>query len=531
MQLERTIGLLELTFVVVSGIIGSGWLFAPFLASQVAGPAAIISWFIGGFSILILALCFAETTSILPVAGAIAKLPHFTHGDVTSSVLGWSAWVGYNTAAPIETIAMLEYLDPWLFKGAAQNGNLTHSGILIAWAILAFFVVVNAWGISAFVRANLWITVVKLLVPTIIPIVIIFLHFTPSNFYSSGFSPNGMKGVLAAVSTGGVIFAFIGFRHAVDLAGEVKNPNFTIPVALTSGLIICVAIYVLLQIAFIGGLDPQEIDNGWGNILKRGNGAKAAAVPLMSVVTALGIGWVNVMLYTGAVVAPFGGGLVATGSMARLGYALSQNGFFPKWLEKLSSRGVPLRALVMNFVFGVAVVAFVSFEEAIALNGAAITISFSAGPLAVIALRKQLPDLARPFRLPAVYPISIIAFIVATLIVYWGGWETNWRLGLIMGIGLVIFAIKMVWNRVPVSQLDLKQAVWLIPYCLGLLTFSYLGNFGKGIALLVYPWDTIGVVLLSVVCWTIAYFWRLPNEVTASYCEKYMAPPPDITPL
>ena len=197
----------------------------------------------------------------------------------------------------------------------------------------------------------------------------------------------------------------------------------------------------MLQIAFIGGLDPQEIDHGWGNILKRGNGAKAAAVPLMSVVTALGIGWVNVMLYTGAVVAPFGGGLVATGSMARLGYALSQNGFFPKWLEKLSSRGVPLRALVMNFVFGVAVVAFVSFEEAIALNGAAITISFSAGPLAVIALRKQLPDLARPFRLPAVYPISIIAFIVATLIVYWGGWETNWRLGLIMGIGLVILSL------------------------------------------------------------------------------------------
>ena len=54
---------------------------------------------------------FAEATSVMPVAGGIARLPHFTHGDVTSSVLGWSAWVGYNTSAPIETIAMLEYLD------------------------------------------------------------------------------------------------------------------------------------------------------------------------------------------------------------------------------------------------------------------------------------------------------------------------------------------------------------------------------------------------------------------------------------
>ncbi|MCH2118765.1 MAG: APC family permease [Pirellulales bacterium] len=529
MQLERTIGLLGLTFVVVSGIIGSGWLFAPFLASQIAGPASIISWFIGGAAILILALCFAETTSILPVAGAIARLPHFTHGDVTSSVLGWSAWVGYNTAAPIETIAMLEYFRqyfPWLFKGETIEGNLTVPGMLVTVTILAFFVVVNAWGVSAFVRANLWITVVKLLVPTVIPVLIIFMHFTPSNFYASEFAPNGMRGVFAAISSGGVIFAFIGFRHAIDLAGEVKRPNFTIPVALTSGLIICVAIYGLLQIAFIGGLDPDEISQGWAGLKIDSNMA-----PMMGVVAALGLTWVNVMLYTGAIVAPFGGGLVATGSMARLGYALSQNGFFPKWLDKLSSRGVPLRALAMNFVFGVAVVAFISFEEAVAINGAAITISFSAGPLAVVALRKQLPDLSRPFRLPAVHIIAPVSFVVATLIVYWGGWETNWRLGLVIGVGLMLFTIKMVWNRVPVSQLDLPQAIWLIPYGVGLLAFSYLGDFGGGIALLVYPWDTIGVVILSLGVFVTAYRCRLPNEATARYCEKYMAPPPDITPL
>ena len=529
MQLERTIGLLGLTFVVVSGIIGSGWLFAPFLASQIAGPASIISWFIGGVAILILALCFAETTSSLPVAGAIARLPHFTHGDVTSSVLGWSAWVGYNTAAPIETIAMLEYFGqtfPWLFKGEITEGSLTPYGILVAIAILAFFVVVNAWGVTAFIRANFWITVVKLLVPIAIPIAIIFTHFNPSNFYTAEFAPSGIKGVFAAISSGGVIFAFIGFRHAVDLAGEVKRPNFTIPVALISGLIICMIIYTLLQIAFIGGLDSDEFAQGWALENMHGNMA-----PMMSVVAALGLGWVNVMLYTGAIVAPFGGGLVATGSMARLGYALSQNGFFPKWLDKLSSRGVPLRALAMNFVFGVTVVVFMSFKEAVAINGAAITISFSAGPLAVVALRKQLPDLARPFRLPAVYIIAPVSFVVATLIVYWGGWETNQKLGLVIGVGLVIFAIKMIYNRVPVSDLDLPQAIWLIPYGIGLLIFSYLGDFGGGKNLLVNPWDTIGVVLLSLGVFVIAYRCRLSNEATVRYCEKYMTPPPDITPL
>ena len=60
-------------------------------------------------AMLVLALCFAEVTGVLPVAGGIARIPHFTHGDVSSAVLGWSAWVGYNTAAPIETIASTKF--------------------------------------------------------------------------------------------------------------------------------------------------------------------------------------------------------------------------------------------------------------------------------------------------------------------------------------------------------------------------------------------------------------------------------------
>ena len=101
LALQRSIGLTGLTFVAVSGIIGSGWLFAPMLTAQVAGPGAVISWLIGGTAMLLLTLCFAEIVALLPVAGGIARIPHFTHGDLTSMMLGWTAWVGYNTAAPI----------------------------------------------------------------------------------------------------------------------------------------------------------------------------------------------------------------------------------------------------------------------------------------------------------------------------------------------------------------------------------------------------------------------------------------------
>ena len=102
MQLNREIGLVGLTFVAVGGIIGSGWLFAPLLAAKAAGPAALIAWAIGAFAMLLLAVTFAEISAMLPVPGGIAAVPQFSHGNVVSMAMGYTAWIGYNTTAPIE---------------------------------------------------------------------------------------------------------------------------------------------------------------------------------------------------------------------------------------------------------------------------------------------------------------------------------------------------------------------------------------------------------------------------------------------
>ena len=390
MHLKRSIGLLGLTFVGVSGIIGSGWLFAPLLAAKLAGPAAMISWGIGGGAMLILALCFAEVIGVFPVAGGIVRIPHFTHGDLTSSVLGWSAWIGYNTAAPIETVAMMQYLSPffpWLFVGESSEAILSFGGTLFAMGVLIFFVVLNAFGAAFFARTNTGLTWIKLGVPLVGGLTIVYYTFDFSNFSSPvGFAPFGIRGIFAAVSSGGIIFALIGFRHAIDMAGEVKRPNVTLPLALGLSLLISIGVYAVIQLAFLGALTEEELAGGWDAIhFQHGYG------PLASITAALGIGWVSVMITGGAVIAPFGGGLVSTGSMARLAYALSQNRLLPGFFEVLSRHGVPLRCLILNLVFGVLVVLFVPFGESIALNGAAITLSFCAGPIAVYAMRSQYP--------------------------------------------------------------------------------------------------------------------------------------------
>src|SRR5690606_33262469 len=156
MQLNREIGLVGLTFVAVGGIIGSGWLFAPLLAAKAAGPAALIAWAIGAFAMLLLAVTFAEISAMLPVPGGIAAVPQFSHGNVVSMALGYTAWIGYNTTAPIELEAMLKYLAPyarWLYDQPGTE-TLSPAGVATASCLLALFVVLNAYGVRLFAAMN-----------------------------------------------------------------------------------------------------------------------------------------------------------------------------------------------------------------------------------------------------------------------------------------------------------------------------------------------------------------------------------------
>lgn len=516
--MRRDIGFIGLTFVAVSAMVGSGWLFAPLLASQAAGPAAIVAWVIGAIAILLLALTYAEISAMLPVAGGIARVPQFSHGNVVSTAMGWSAWIGYNATAPVEVEAMLRYLAPhlqWLYEAdsaGALTSTLSWAGTATATAFLVLFAAINAIGVKFFAYLNSTITWAKIAIPLIITATFITARFEPSNFVADGFAPFGLKGILAAVSSGGIIFSYIGFRHAVDMAGEVKRPGIIIPLALVSSVAICFVLYASLQFAFIGALSPADLSGGWSRLASTGSFG-----PLEMIASSLGLVWLISLLNAGAVIGPFGGGLVATGSNARLTYALAENGFFPRLLATLSARGVPLRGLVLNLVFSALIFVLLPFEEIVKLNSSAIMLSFIVGPIGVVALRHLLPDRPRPLRLPAVTILANAAFIIATLVLYWSGWDTLWRLSLYLLAGLVLFLIHI--GRDGVANLDLAEAAWLPPYLTALGLVSAFGSFG-GTGDIPFGWDIVILVGLSVVTFQIAVRCRLPQEKLDRYLTE-----------
>jgi amino acid transporter len=129
--LRRDVGRIGLLFAGVGSIIGSGWLFGALTASTIAGPAAIVSWLLGGVMVMLIGVCYAELGAMLPVSGGVVRYPHYSFGSLTSYTGGWITWVAAVTTAPIEVLATLTYATnyvPWLTDERGGVPVLTPAG-------------------------------------------------------------------------------------------------------------------------------------------------------------------------------------------------------------------------------------------------------------------------------------------------------------------------------------------------------------------------------------------------------------------
>jgi amino acid transporter len=513
-HLRRDVSLIGLLFVSLGSIIGSGWLFGALFAAQIAGPAALLAWIGGGIGVLLLALIHAELGGMYPVAGGSARYPHFSYGSLVGFAIGWITWVGAVTVAPIEVEAALQYAAnyfPWLTSTAAGVTVLTGAGILVAAVLMLLFTIVNLFGVKLLARSNNVIMIWKIAIPFLAIVVIMVLAFHPSNFTAKGgFMPFGIQSVLSAISTGGIIFAYQGFEQAIQLGGETRNPQRNIPIAVIGAMLVGVVLYILLEVAFLGALNPQNLSKGWGNISFEG-----VAGPFAGLATAVGAGWLATLLYIDAAVSPGGTGLIYTGSSSRLSFALARNHYIPSIFGNLSGRGVPVVSVIFSFIVGMIIfLPFPGWQELVGFITSATVMGYATAPLAFGALRRQEPDVERPFRLPGGAILAPLSFIIANLIIYWTGWPTLWKLFIAIALGFVLLVIAQATNssdRRP--TLDWKAASWLWPYLAGMAIISYLGAF-DGQEIIPFGWDILVMVIFSLAIYAFAMSVRLhPDEV------------------
>lgn len=497
MRFKRSIGLYGLLFAGIGSVIGSGWLFGPLYAAQLAGPAAIISWIIGGLLMIIIALTFAELGSAFPVAGGMVQFAQFSHGPLVSFMTGWMLWISSVAVAPVETMAILQYAAnyiPGLVTKIQNVHVLTYTGIIVAAGVMLIMCILNYYGARFFSHLNSTITVIKLIVPIATVIILIAIDFHLNNFNSSstgGFAPFGWHGILTALPLGGVIYSFLGFNTILQLAEETKNPQRNIPLALIGSVIFCMILYALLQIAFVGALTPSMLLEGWGKLHFAGDSG-----PFAGILVGLGLAWFAIIIYGDAIISPFGTGFIYTTATARVSYGLSKIGFFPEFFQKLTKKGVPLRGIALNYFVGLLLfLPFPGWQSMVSFIISCFIVSYIIGPIALISLRKTHPEQPRPFRLPYATLCALLAFYICNLLIFWTGWHTVYRIMLALSIGFLFFVIYCYRERRDLWIKQWHNSWWIFPYLIGISVISYLGTFGDGIGLIPFGID-FGVIAI-----------------------------------
>lgn len=467
--IRREIGLFSLTMIGVSSIIGSGWLFAAYHASKIAGPAAILSWCIGAVAVFVIGLCAAEVGRALPVSGGLTRYLEYTHTPFNGFITSWSNLIGAVPIIAIEALASVQYLSRLTGFGGLYDpaaGVLTIPGLIAASVIMLGYAALNWWGLGMMLKSSNAITLFKLTMPLATAGILIYHGFNAPNFNIPSFAPTSWQGVLTAIPASGVLMSFFGFQSVVTMAGEAKNPGRTVPLAMFGAISLSLLVYLSLQVAFIGGVPTALLTmaGNWQTL--------TFSSPFAELAIALGLNWLVLLLYVDAAVSPSGTGLAYVAQSGRLLRGVQQNGYLPKVLGNLHSlSGTPRVAiatcLLLSFAFLFVFRGWGNLAEMITVL---MVIGMLPAPLALAGLRRHAPQLLSDRNHTWLKSIELLAFIVITLLFYWAKWPQTGKGLLVVLAGLPLF-LWYEWKDGRSPLVAVRGGTWLI---LWLLVMTFL---------------------------------------------------------
>jgi Amino acid transporters len=344
------------------------------------------------------------------------------------------------------------------------------------------------------------------------------LRFNRENFHAGGgFMPFGFHGVFAAL-TGGVVFALQGFEQAVQLAGEARNPKRDVSRAILSAMVIGAVLYSLLQVVMIAALEPRNIAANWTRPLGTDPSDYGA---WYTIALAVGAGWLAKLLIVDAIISPAGTGVVYVATSSRLSYALGEEREMPSALVTTNRKGVPVVSILLSAVVGLlAFGPFKSWGALVTVITATTAIMYAFAPVSLAALRKIDGSRTRYYRMPMPRLLLPAAFCSANLIIYWGGFDTTWKLVTAIAVGLALFTVGA-WRGRTGAQRTIRNALWIGPWLGGQVLIGMLGRYGNGAKGLLPDWVDIAVVIifaLGIFYWAVSL--ALTEEESAAAVMK-----------
>ena len=340
---NKKIGLFSVTIIAVTSMIGSGWLFSAQLNAQLSGNYAFLAWICAAAVAIIVGLCFSRLCVLYPDRGINAKCTSISHGKDFGMIFAFAIWFGLLAMIPTEAQATTQYLSPFInFITFYDNGSLTIAGKFFALIILMLYFGVNYFGIQFLARVNNITTVFKVSIPVLLIIVLIAAHFDSKNFYVD-INNYSLSNVQTALIGAGLIYAFNGFQVVAAFASEIKNPKRNVPLVITISILFTLAIYMLIQLAFMGAVPSDLSAKGWANLNFNS--------PLVNLAMLLGLNFIVIALIADSIVSPSVTGMTYLGACSRMLYAMAEQRQVPAWIAKICpTHNLSKRSLLINLI-------------------------------------------------------------------------------------------------------------------------------------------------------------------------------------
>lgn len=498
-QIKREIGSFGLLFISFTAIFGSGWLFAPLYAAQIAGPQAIISWVVGAIMSVVIGLTMAEVITLFPKAGGVNTVIQMTHGRLIGFMLNVLTLIVCIVLPVLEVRAIIQYLSAQIPFLMAENQKVTFAGYIFAACLLLLINWVTIYGGRITARVNSLSVIFKLITP--LAVCFFFLSTLTKNGISNHsnlhpFFPLEWSDIFLAISTSGIIFSFNGFNQATLFAAEAKNPQRTIPFAILGSIIFTTLLYILIQYVFLVSLPKNLLAQGWAALHFPGDSG-----PFAGLAALLGLHFVLYLIYADAVVSPLGTAFTYSSVAPRMLYAFAENSSSFPILRRLNQAGIPTYSVILAMILGFfAFVCLPSLKAMISILVAAFVLNYTAAPISLLSLRHAEIGNERAFKIPLPYLLCYLSLFFSNVMTFCCGFGSLYNLFVVV---LILFPLACIFllRSKKEALVDVKGALWFIIQLVFLTGISYLSelkliSFGE--ALLVIALMSLIIMMFAV---------------------------------
>jgi APA family basic amino acid/polyamine antiporter len=422
--LKRTLNAFDLVMLGIGAVIGAG-IFSAIGTAAVgevaadgtvtrygAGPALVLSFILLGAVCALAGLCYAELTSMIPIAGSAYTYAYATLGEIVAWIIGWDLILEYAVGNAAVAVAWSDYFTsllrvfgihfPYWLSTSYRDVMIAypqrlpelpivfghHVALNVPGAVIVGFI---TWllviGIKESARVNNAMVILKLAVLAVFVGVGAF-YIDPRNW--TPFAPNGWTGIHQGAAI--VFFAYIGFDAVSTAAEETKDPQRAMPIGILGSLGICTVIYAIVGVVATGLVPYQQLKG---------------SDPLAKAFEVAGITWGQAFISLGAIISMTAVLLVFQLGQPRIFFSMSRDGLLPEWFRSVHPKYRTPH--VTTIVTGVAVAIASSVlgrDEAYDLTNIGTLFAFLIVCLGVLALRIKEPERPRPFRAPLVWLVA-----------------------------------------------------------------------------------------------------------------------------